>query len=196
MLTGWRVNYAAILAWAKHSGVRDLKAYLAEQLPDEWCRIYYQKFPGSEIVEVLQGAYHYLFDLRGERVVAAYGISGERPGGGKRQDHSRRRGWAGRSITSYYAVPVDKGHFMSDAAGGGSDINLFVQRRDLNQGRSDQGKQYTKLEKFCQTNPGTFCFSRGLYVGSEQNPSGLEFGILRDPRQFRLDFEVFDNSFG
>lgn len=83
---------------------------------------------------------------------------------------------------------------MSDAAGGGSDINLFVQRRDLNQGKSDQGKRYVKMEQFCQANPGTFCFSRALYVGADQNPESLEFGVLRDPSQFRLDTQVFDNA--
>lgn len=191
-LSGWRVGYAQILAWAQQNGVADLPDFLGECLPEEWCGIYRRKFRGAEIVEVTLDTYRYLFDLHGERVVAAYGLSARRQG--KRSDHARRRGWAGGSITSHYAVPVDKGHFMSDAAGGGSDINLFVQRRDLNQGHSPQGRRYKKLEEFCQANPGTFCFARGLYAGASQNPDSLEFGVLRDPGQFRLDLDVFDNT--
>ncbi len=193
-LSGWRVNYAGILAQARQARVQDLAAHLADRLPDDWCSIYYRKFPVSDIVEVRLDTYHYLFDLKAERVVAAYGCSGRRLGGSKRSDHARRQGWAGGSITSHYSVPVDKGHFMSDAAGGGSDINLFVQRRDLNQGRSEQGKRYVQLEQFCQANPGTFCFSRPFYVGADQNPESLEFGVLRDPQQFRLETDVFDNA--
>jgi hypothetical protein len=143
---------------------------------------------------VTQGRYFYLFDLGRDRIVAAYGTSGTRAGNAKRNDGGRRGGWAGGSITRYYRVPVDKGHLMSDASGGGSDINLFVQRRDLNRGHSEQGKRFRKLEQFCQSNPGTFCFARALYGGDDQNPDELEFGVLRDPRQFRLDVQPFANA--
>lgn len=190
VLSGWRIGYAAVMAQARGLSADQTKALLAEELPDRWCAVYGRKFPLSEIVEVTLDTYRYIFDLTESRVVVAYGQSGKRVG--KRSDGARRQGWAGGSITGHHSVPVDKGHFMSDAAGGGADINLFVQRRDLNRGWSPEGRVYKEMETFCQKNAGTFCFSRGLYRGSEQDPAALEFGVLRSPTSFRV--EVFDNS--
>ena len=196
MARGWTINYAGILADARDRSVTDLPAYLMAVLSGEWCDTYAKNCAGCEIVDVDLAPYHYLFDLKRSRVVAAYGVSGARGPGVKRHDGPRRRGWSGGSITSRYAVQADKGHFMSDAAGGGSDINLFVQRRDLNQGWSEEGKRYTKLEQFCQANQGVFCFSRCLYASrsDDQNPQDIEFGVLRHPRQFLIDVERFGNA--
>lgn len=35
-------------------------------------------------------------------------------------------------------------------------MNLFLQRRDLNRGWSQQGKQYRAMEQYLADHPGTF----------------------------------------
>ena len=43
----------------------------------------------------------------------------------------------------------DKGHFIAHAIGGGLDMNIFSQARDLNRGISEQGKVYRLMERYC-----------------------------------------------
>ena len=80
---------------------------------------------------------------------------------------------------------------MAHAIGGGLEVNVFSQDRDLNRGRSEQGKLYREMEKYCYTHPGTFCFSRPVYADGSSVPRWLEFGLLRDDGS--LWVEVFDN---
>lgn len=82
-LSGWRVNYAGMLARVRQQGVQDLAAHLAECLTGAWCAIYDLKCRVAEIVEVKLDTYHYLFDIKAGRVVAAYGCSGRRLGGSR-----------------------------------------------------------------------------------------------------------------
>jgi hypothetical protein len=85
----------------------------------------------------------------------------------------------------------DKGHFIAHAVGGGLDLNVFSQRRDLNRGLSEQGKIYRQMEKYCHDNPGTFCFSRPIYADATSIPRWLEFGLIKTDGH--LWVEVFDN---
>ena len=63
--------------------------------------------------------------------------------------------------------------------GGGQDVNVFSQERRLNRGRSPQGKIYRQMETYCYEQPGTFCFSRPIYVDGLNIPRWLEFGLLK-----------------
>ena len=80
---------------------------------------------------------------------------------------------------------------MARSIGGGLDVNVFLQERNLNRGWSPQGKVYRQMERYCAEQPGTFCFSRPIYTDGSSIPRWLEFGLLRTDRT--LWVEVFDN---
>jgi hypothetical protein len=93
-----------------------------------------------------------------------------------------------------YGPMRDKGHFIAHSIGGAVDrleINVFVQRRDLNRYRSVEGKRYREMEKYCAQHPGTFCFSRPIYEDETSIPALLDFGVLRDDGALWID--TFDN---
>ena len=74
------------------------------------------------------------------------------------------------------------------------ELNVFVQRRDLNRGWSVAGKRFRSMEKYCFSNPGTFCFSRPIYslADGSSKPVAVEFGVLKADGE--LWVEVFDNQ--
>jgi hypothetical protein len=67
----------------------------------------------------------------------------------------------------------------------------FVQRRELNRGWSEAGKRFREIEKYCVLNPGTFCFSRPIYVDPTAEPAFVDFGPLKSGGE--LWTECFDN---
>lgn len=88
----------------------------------------------------------------------------------------------------------NKGHFIAHSIGGvvdGLEANVFIQRRDLNRGWSAAVKRFREMEKYCVANPGTFCFSRLLYVDETSRPGFCEFGLLKTTGE--LWVECFDN---
>jgi len=60
-------------------------------------------------------------------------------------------------------VRYDKGHMLPHSQGGGLDINLFLQKREINQGRSDEGKIFRRMENYAKDNVGTLTFIRFLF---------------------------------
>jgi len=73
---------------------------------------------------------------------------------------------------------MDTGSFIAHSLGGGLDMNLFPQRRDLNQVRSREGKQYRKMGTYAYKTPGTFVFSRPIYADDTWKPKFLEYIVL------------------
>jgi hypothetical protein len=71
------------------------------------------------------------------------------------------------------------------------EANVFIQRRALNRGWSEEGKVYRAMERYCHETPDAFCFSRPLYEDDTSKPALVEFGVLRDVRD--LWVQVFDN---
>jgi hypothetical protein len=59
----------------------------------------------------------------------------------------------------------DDGHFMAHSIGGGFDVNLFSQERDLNRGSSSQGKICRQLETYRDEQLGTFGFCASSLCG-------------------------------
>jgi hypothetical protein len=124
------------------------------------------------------------------RLIAVLGLS--EPSRKVRDDY-RLKGWVGPT-EQMYGRRWDKGHFIANSIGGAVDrleINVFVQRRDLNRGWSAEGKCYREMEKYCVLNPGTFCFSRPIYTDETSRPAFLEYGVLRSDGE--LWVECFDN---
>ncbi|MCD4685644.1 MAG: DNA/RNA non-specific endonuclease, partial [Anaerolineae bacterium] len=174
-------HYTDILNNAPEGDHDTVIQFLSVKLPAFWCGDYEKmtftdNYPYSpaelDIVAIPLGKLTYLYDMGNayddgdpenprveSRIVAVYGRS--QPPKTKR-DKSRIRGWLGptnlRGEGKY-----DKGHFIAQMSGGGLDINLFFQRRDINRGWSKRGKVYRQMERYCAEHFGTFCFSRPLY---------------------------------
>lgn len=117
------------------------------------------------------------------RVVAGFGISTQSPMKGNRK---KMRTWLGKTseVFSPYGLNYDKGHFLAHAIGGPIDVNLFPQRRDINRGWSEDGKDYRKMEKYIASNPGTFVFSRPIYTDGSFCPTIIEFGYCNASLDF------------
>lgn len=159
---------------------------------DDWCTEYKVGTPAARVLEVDLITAVYLFDQTAERVVLAYGISTlpERP-----RDKNRMRGFpdvkgGARKLLGEDVVPFDRGHFLSHATGGPLDMNLFPQRRDVNQGRNGWGR-YRSMERYAAAHLGTFQFSRPTYCDHSWIPEQLEYGVLKEDGAWWL--ETFPN---
>lgn len=65
-----------------------------------------------------------------------------------------------------------------------AEVNVFVPRRDLNRCWSTAGKRFQALENNCESNSGTFSFSRPIYQHQMAKPAWVECGVLRDYCEF------------
>ena len=201
-----QVDYPAILEQVKSEESEEIAAALLHELPLVWSRAYQEMTPRpTDICVFSVGTFEYIFDdyatlvATGQapnepdseaRLVAALGRS--RPAKRSRDD-ARLRGWVGPT-ERYFGKAWDKGHFMAHTIGGaveGIEANVFVQRRDLNRGWSAPGKRFRAMEKYCFSNPDTFCFNRPLYTDGSAKPSFFEFGVLKGSKE--LWIECFDN---
>jgi hypothetical protein len=68
---------------------------------------------------------------------------------------------------------------------------VFVQRRDLNRGWSEDGKRFRQMEQYCVEHPGTLCFARPIYADGTSRPAWLDFGLIQ--QEGDLWVECFDN---
>jgi hypothetical protein len=200
------VGYCEIAKQIEGAPMEEVIRYLTEELPYRW-RDAYLAFSHrrAEISRIQFGAFEYICDDyqsqesrgdvpadRGEdsRVVAVSGISSSTEAA---RDDYRLKGWIGPT-NEVFGTEWDKGHYMAHSLGGAVDrceINVFVQLRRLNRGWSEAGKRYRKMEGCCVLNPGTFCFSRPLYLDGTCRPTLLEFGVLQAGSV--LCVETFDN---
>ena len=111
----------------------------------------------------------------------------------RHRDDSRLRGWLGATEETF-GKAWDKGHFIAHSFGGavaGSELNVFVQRRDLNRGWSAAGKRYRSMEIYCAEHPEILCWSRPIYTDDSAMPLQIEFGVLRNGGE--LWVETFEN---
>jgi hypothetical protein len=174
---------------------------LTEELPYVWADAYKKTSPhAANIWRIKRDGFEYLFDCSSElvlsgdvasdravedRIVAVHGFS--------HAIHQRRRDSLMRkhplgpvefmrthSDPSYSSQNrYDKGHFIGHALGGLLHINLFPQSKRINRGWSELGKLYRQMERYCEMKPGTYCFSRPIYVGYSGHPRIIEFGALK-----------------
>ncbi len=203
LLSQYRIDYRRLQRAASAGSVWELIAHLRLRFPAQWQRVYTATVSHApNITRVEYGTFDYIcdsyssmealgevaFDQRvRDRVVAVLGIS--LPMRGRRRG-SMPKGWV-EHPEEIDSSGRDKGHFVAHAIGGGLDMNVFSQARDLNRGISEQGKLYRLMERYCYENVGTFCFSRPVYDDSTSVPRWLEFGLLRDDGS--LWVEVFEN---
>ena len=200
------VDYVSVLREAHDSGEEAI-VFLSRELPNLW-RDSYERTSNrrTSTVRIQKGPFEYIYDnysylestgavpydpIIEDRLVAALGRSS--PGKRCRDDY-RLRGWVGPTEATY-GSSYDKGHFIAHSIGGAvdrSEMNVFVQRRDLNRGWSQAGKRYRMMEKYCVLNPGVFCFSRPIYQDQTSKPACLEFGVLKTSGELWID--CFDNE--
>ena len=203
-----RVDYSGLLASLNGSFSQAVIAALSEELPHLWRDAYLAMTPvETNICRILLASFEYLFDdcatleaqglvaqdrKRESRLVAVFGHSAPQK---RSRDDSRLQGWPGRP-EARFGKRWDKGHFIAHSIGGAVDqweLNVFLQRRDLNRGWSRAGKLYRSMETYCALHPGTFCFSRPIYMDGSARPALLEFGILK--AEGELWVEVFKNHY-
>jgi hypothetical protein len=148
----------------------DLTGFLQNELPDRlcdlWCADYRRAFRDAEIVSIALDPFVYLFDLAGERVVAAYGMTGGKAS--TPRDRARMAGHPKSEGRAYH-----RGHLMPQSGGGGTDINLFSQLGGVNVG------PFRELERAAVESPGSFYFVRLLYdLTASQRPARVEQGLV------------------
>jgi len=138
-----------------------------DRLKALWIAEYSARSPGQVVAVDLDG-FGYLFDIAGERLVAAWGVSGGRHAGPR--DKARMAGHP-LSVGPLY----HRGHAIAHSLGGGTDINLVPQLGRLNIG------SFRALERLAVDNPGSLYFTYWLYEGARANgqtPSAVEQGLL------------------
>lgn len=160
-----------------------------EDRVSNWCDEYAAKFAGAELSEVKVDFAVFVFDHTLERVVVAYAVSVKQL---MRRDSSRMQGFLrGKKAEKSFRQSVqetlkdnkfvaDKGHFLGHASGGILDINLFPQRKELNEGHSEEGKRFRSMERYVEENPGTFFYHRPIYDDKTWIPQSLRYGVLKD----------------
>ena len=150
----------------------DIVSDIQEELIPLWCDEYYLQNPKADVVQVdldeSASSFSYLFDIRLERVLAAFGV----PIYAKHKRDASRM--AGHPLAN--AGKFHRGHLMAHSIGGGTDINLVPQLGSLNIGAfrvlermvRDQAKQNLR----------SFYFVRPVYNNTSQMPSRFEQCVI------------------
>ena len=176
-----------------------MEDFLAGTMPTIWCDAYRRMTAQlPQLLTVTDGGYQYIFDLVAtgsgsqahDRVVVCWGRA-HAPQGNR--DADRMSGFIGSSASLDANTLRDKGHMMSHGTGGGLDINLYPQRRDLNQRRKSNPASYVyaAMEKYTREHQDIFYFNRLLYNDHTWIPRWIEFGLVK--LDGSLWVEVFDN---
>lgn len=152
---------------------------LARALSTGWAANYLSDGAAAELVEVNQEKLTYMFDIAAQRVIGVHGrtvpTSSQRP-------TSRMRGFPLPPNRS----DVIRGHLAAHTLGGGTDINLIPQNASLNISR-----QWRRLERLAQSNPGCFIAVEATYDNEPQTPAELTYLVAANGT---LMFERFKNA--
>jgi hypothetical protein len=191
----WSIDYDRIAKLAPSPEMPSITAFLAEELPYDWRDAYLDHTArAAHILRVLDEGFTYLFDYYStlgetgtgmveDRLVCAFGTSRQ---ASTKRNTNRQRGWVGPTEKTFGAHR-DKGHYIPHSLGGGLEINLFVQSRELNRGWSLPGGVYRSMERYGLDHPGTFLFNRPLYADGTAVPAMLEFGLLKADGQLWVE---------
>ena len=153
------------------------KAFEKEVIPylvDVWLDEYNNAAKSNDIVETKTSnpnseagtQFSYLFDVKYQRLIAAWGVSHGRDG--VERDHARM---AGHPLTD--SGHYHRGHAIPHRLGGPTDINLVPQLGAVNVGA------FRRLENLAVKTPGALYFTHWVYDRSDsQRPKGVEQGLL------------------
>jgi hypothetical protein len=133
-----------------------------------WANDYASRQPDCELLEASVSGFSYLFDVRSERLVAAWGISKGKNHQPRAEIKKRMKGHPLKDGGRYH-----RGHAIPHTLGGQTDINLVPQLGKINSG------PFQALERKAVSSPGALYFSYWLYgVGDSQKPVNVEQGLL------------------
>ncbi len=137
----------------------------------------------TQVLDIPQATMTYLFDMApsmsnvgDDRVVAVWGrsIAATAP-----RDKTRQAGFI-PVPEKWSKAGYDRGHFVSHAAGGGLDMNLFPQAKGLNRGVGERGRAWRALERQTVTQPGTPLLVRPTYNGDGWVPETIDYCVVVD----------------
>ena len=203
-MLSWAIDYQALIKDAKT--IQEKRNCLGNGVTELATDIYERLIQRPTLVDEIQyNSFWYGFDnyswleLKGkaplseeieDRVVFVVGSSAPQAAESKKKTSSWLRGLIGKTGLRF-GPQYDKGHFMARRNGGGSQLNIFPQRRDVNRPRSDQGKLFLKMETYCHQHPKTLCFCRPIYLQESLRPDAYDFGLLKEDGE--LWVAQFDN---
>jgi hypothetical protein len=190
----FRIDYALCLGQnPEFLTPQGLKTQIINKIAFDWMDMYdIQCEMKSSILEITIDGYTFLWDETYERVVVVYGIaSDELINKVKQRDRPRIAYYYRNFIKDIENSQYDTGHFIAHSLGGGMDMNLFPQKREMNRGYSESGSVYRKMENYALRHPETLVFSRPIYFDDTWRPFFLEYGVLKDV--FELWWNIFDN---
>jgi len=135
-------------------------------LVNQWVEDYCLNSGASDVVQTVANDFSYLFDIRRQRLIAAWGMSGGKHSGAR--DSNRMSGHP-LSAGPYY----HRGHAIPHTLGGPTDINLVPQLGRVNIG------SFRRLENLAVKTPGSLYFSYWIYAREmDPIPSGVDQGLL------------------
>jgi hypothetical protein len=203
-LLEWAIDYGGLIKDAKT--IQEKRNSLGNGVTDLATMIYKRLIQRPTLVdEIRHGSFWYGFDnyswleMKGkaplddaiyDRVVFVVGSSAE-----ARESRRKANAWARGLVgptRQRFGPQYDKGHFMARCNGGSSELNIFPQRRDLNQGWSDEGAVFCEMERYCRGHRGTLCFNRPIYLSESWRPDAFDFGLLKEDGE--LWWAQFDNQ--
>jgi hypothetical protein len=144
-----------------------------------WLDDYNSSTPSTDIVETRYGDFAYLFDIKYERLIAAWGVSRGKHTGAR--DKSRMAGHPKGAGKRYH-----RGHAIPHTLGGLTDINLVPQLGRINVG------PFRELEKLAVATPGALYFTYWQYDRSAtaQLPVGVDQGVLQPGKRPNIKAHV------
>lgn len=171
----------ALLAWGRSNGSAAFYGEIQATLIDLWIRDYAEVAPDYDILETPVSGFSYLFDLRFERLLAAWGISR-----GKNTESREEVDKRMRPLTMP-GSHFHRGHAIAHTLGGAADINIVPQLGEVNIGA------FRKIERRAVSSPGALYFTYWRYAGDgTQVPFEVEQGLLC-PGQTAIDWALHRN---
>ena len=164
------LDYSRLTELTRNVDLSDDRPYARalDVLVDMWLDDYNSRTPSLDVVETTYGDFAYLFDVKHERLIAAWGVSGGKHTGAR--DKARMAGHPKGAGERYH-----RGHAIPHTLGGLTDINLVPQLGRINVG------PFRELEKLAVATPGALYFTYWKYGRSteSQKPEGVDQGLLR-----------------
>ena len=204
-LRDWHIDYESLVRDAKT--IQEKRNCLGNGVTELATTIYKQLIPRPTLVDEIQyNCFWYGFDnyswleSKGkaplsesieDRVVFVIGSSAPQASESKRKASWWLKGLIGPTERRF-GPQYDKGHFIARRNGGGTQLNIFPQRRDVNRPWSSQGKLFCEMERYCHEHPKTLCFSRPIYLQESLRPDAYDFGLLKEDGE--LWVAQFDNQ--
>jgi hypothetical protein len=189
-MRGITVDYDAVLSACPSKLCEERIEHLRNTLPPLWQKAYRKMAQSpTSIHEFSQHGFDLLFDRASElrskgvvsceraiedRVIVAYGRSTAAATGTGCSNHLL--GAAGEQFGESSGRPYLPGGVL----GSTFDISLYPQYRHLDEERSNEGREYRGMKKYCCENVGTFCFTRLIYASRSWKPAAIEHGLVRD----------------